>query len=56
MEVRTDCRHYSIRTLSSGDQLQRCKLGVNQDAPFRCPESCVFFEPRTGMSAGWTIR
>jgi hypothetical protein len=53
--VRDDCRHLSIRTLASGDKLERCKLGVNDDAPFACPEACVFFEPRSGMSTGWTV-
>jgi hypothetical protein len=55
MVVRPDCRHYSARTLATGDKLERCKLGVNEDAPFACPEGCVFFEPRSGMSAGWTV-
>jgi hypothetical protein len=55
MAVRLDCRHYATRTLTSGDKLERCKLGVNEDTPFGCPEACPFFEPRSGMSAGWTI-
>jgi hypothetical protein len=55
MTVRVDCRHYAARTLASGDKLERCKLGVNDDPPFACPQECVFFEPRSGMSAGWTV-
>ncbi len=55
MAVRIDCRHYGIRTLGSGDKLERCKLGVNEEMPFACPDGCVFFEPRSGMSAGWTV-
>ena len=40
-----------------GDELmQRCKLGVNQEAPFACPEDCLFFEPRQISSAGWQRR
>lgn len=55
MAVRTDCRHYGTRTLASGDKLERCKLGVNEETPFACPEGCVFFEPRSGMTAGWKV-
>jgi hypothetical protein len=55
MAVRDDCRHYTLRTLATGDKLERCRLGVNEDPPFACPESCVFFEPRPPMSAGWTV-
>jgi len=55
MSVRDDCRHYGTRTVSTGDKVERCKLGVNEQAPFACPEACVFFEPRSGMSAGWTL-
>jgi hypothetical protein len=55
MVVHDDCRHYTVRTLGGGDKLERCKLGMNEDAPFACPEHCVFFEPRSGMSAGWTL-
>jgi len=53
MGVRTDCRHYSSRTTTGGDSLQRCKLGVNEEMPFACPEGCVFFEPRPISGAGW---
>jgi hypothetical protein len=55
MVVHDDCRHYATRTLGSGDKLERCKLGMNEDMPFACPEACLFFEPRSGMSAGWTV-
>jgi hypothetical protein len=55
MTVRDDCRHYATRTLASGDKLERCKLGVNEDTPFSCPAECLFFEPRSGMTTGWTV-
>jgi hypothetical protein len=54
MAVRTDCRHYSTRTLDSGDKVERCRLSVAVTTPFGCPEDCLFFEPRPGMSVGWT--
>jgi hypothetical protein len=53
MAVRKDCRHYSSRTLPSGEQVERCRLDVNEAVPFACPEGCVFFEPRAISAAGW---
>ncbi len=53
MGVRVDCRHYSSRTVATGDLLERCRLGANEEAPFACPEGCVFFEPRPISDAGW---
>jgi hypothetical protein len=55
MAVRDDCRHYSTRTIATGGKVERCRLSVNTDMPFACPDGCVFFEPRAGMSAGWTV-
>jgi hypothetical protein len=52
-EVREDCRHYSSRTVAGGDVVQRCRLGANADAPFACPQGCLFFEPRPISGAGW---
>ena len=46
MAVRTECRHYSSRTLASGEVVERCRLEVNEDMPFACPDGCLFFEPR----------
>lgn len=56
MSVRSDCRHYSVRTLGNGDQVERCRVGAARDVPFACPEDCLFFEPRSVSSAGWQIR
>ena len=46
MAVRTDCRHYSTRTVQSGEQVQRCRLDAAEAAPFACPLGCLFFEDR----------
>jgi len=52
MGVRPECRHYSSR--STGDDLvQRCRVGANEEAPFACPEDCLFFEPRKISETGW---
>jgi hypothetical protein len=54
MGVRADCRHYVHRSTSMGEALQRCRLAVNQEQPFACPEDCLFFEERTVAGPGWT--
>jgi len=55
MAVRRDCRHYSTRSTGAGadEVVQRCRLGANEDAPFACPEHCLFFEERSITDAGW---
>lgn len=52
--VRKDCRHYSTRSTPTGDVMQRCRLGANEEVPFACPEDCLFFEPRSITDTGWT--
>jgi hypothetical protein len=54
MGVKTDCRHYVHRSTATGEALQRCRLAVNEDDPFACPDGCLFFEERTVAGAGWT--
>lgn len=54
MGVRTDCRHYSSRTIANGDLVQRCRLDAAETVPFACPEGCLFFESRSISEAGWT--
>ena len=53
MAVRDDCRHYSTRTLPTGDQVERCRVEAAEAVPFACPEACLFFEPRSISDAGW---
>ena len=53
MEIRADCRHYSSRSLPTGDTAQRCRLDVAQMMPFGCPDDCLFFESRGISDAGW---
>ena len=52
MAVRQDCRHYSTRSVGP-DVVQRCRVAANDDAPFACPEHCLFFESRSIADAGW---
>lgn len=53
MSVREDCRHYSTRTVSASEVVQRCRLAANTEMPFACPEGCLFMEPRSITDAGW---
>jgi hypothetical protein len=53
VEVRQDCRHYSTRSVSADQVVQRCRVAANQEMPFACPEGCIFFEPRSITDAGW---
>lgn len=52
MAVREDCRHYSTRTVGV-EVVQRCRVAANEEAPFACPEGCLFFESRSITDAGW---
>jgi len=53
MGVRQDCRHYSTRTTVHGEVIQRCRVSMADEAPFACPDHCLFFEPRSITDAGW---
>jgi len=53
MAVRKDCRHYSTRSTPSGDTVQRCRLNAATEAPFACPDDCLFVEPRSLSNTGW---
>lgn len=55
MAVRTDCRHYVVRSVSALEKVERCRLDVAELDPFACPEGCLFFEPRKIADQGWTI-
>jgi hypothetical protein len=44
-----------MQTTASGEKVERCKLGANQQLPFACPDGCVFFEARKVSSAGWQV-
>jgi hypothetical protein len=53
MGVRDDCRHYLHRSTPNGEAIQRCRVSANEEAPFACPDGCLFFEARALMGAGW---
>jgi hypothetical protein len=54
MGVKDDCRHYLHRSTPTGEAMQRCRLSVNDEHPFACPDGCLFFEVRLVSGAGWT--
>ncbi len=55
MGVRAECRHYIMKTVPSGEKIERCRLEANEVLPFSCPEHCVFFESRSTSSTGWQV-
>jgi hypothetical protein len=54
MAIRTDCRHYSTRTVATGGIVERCRLGAAELTPFACPADCLFFEDRPISGVGWS--
>lgn len=44
-----------MKTVKGSEKVERCRLEVNEELPFGCPEGCVFFEPRSTSSAGWQV-
>ena len=44
--MRTDCKNYESRSLRTGDSVQRCRLALAPQAPWRCPADCPSFSPR----------
>jgi hypothetical protein len=52
MPMRTDCRHYDSRSYPSGEVVQKCRLDLAPEAPWRCPDDCPSYTRRT-MDAGW---
>ena len=53
--IQEQCRHLIIRTVSNDEKTLKCRLGVNEQFPFACPEGCVFFESKKTSSAGWHV-
>jgi hypothetical protein len=50
--MRTDCKHYDSRTYPSGEVVQKCRLDLAPEAPWRCPDDCPAYAKRR-MDAGW---
>ncbi len=52
MPMRINCRHYESRTYPNGDTVRKCDLDLAPEAPWRCPDNCPSFTPRT-VDMGW---
>jgi hypothetical protein len=50
--MRRDCRHYESRTYASGEGIERCKIDLAPEAPWRCPDECPGYAKRM-IDAGW---
>ena len=51
--MRVNCKHYETRTYGTGETVHMCRLDLAPEAPWRCPDDCPKFAPRT-FDAGWT--
>jgi hypothetical protein len=51
--MRVNCKHYETRTYGNGETVHMCRLDLAPEAPWRCPDDCPKFVPRT-FDAGWT--
>jgi len=46
MSMREECKHFESRTYADRETVRKCQLDLAPDAPWRCPDGCVAFEPR----------
>ncbi len=53
MGMRSDCRHYFVRTLPNGERQEGCAINAAPEAPLRCPVDCPYFEKRGLSKAGF---
>jgi hypothetical protein len=51
--MRVECRHYESRTYGNGEVVRKCDIDMAPEAPWRCPDDCVAFEPRTDIAWSW---
>lgn len=53
MPMRHECRNFQSRTYASGEVARFCVLDLAPEAPWRCPENCSAYAPRTA-DVGWS--
>lgn len=46
MAMREECKHYESRAYANGETVRKCNLDQAPEAPWRCPDGCVFYERR----------
>lgn len=46
MPMREECKNFESRTYANGETVRKCNIDLAPEAPWRCPENCVGFEPR----------
>lgn len=51
--MRKECRHCQSRTYASGEVARWCVLDLAPEAPWRCPDDCPSYSPRTA-DVGWS--
>ncbi len=43
--MRENCRHFESRTYEGGETARFCVLDLAPEAPWKCPDDCVRYEP-----------
>ncbi len=45
--MRQECKYFESRTYPNGDTVRKCDLDLAPEAPWRCPDHCASFAPRS---------
>ena len=44
--MREGCKFFESRTYPNGETVRKCDLDLAPEAPWRCPDDCVGYQPR----------
>ncbi len=53
MPMRIECRNYESRSYGNGEVVRKCNLDLAPEAPWRCPDGCTGFAPRSDIAWSW---
>jgi len=53
MPMRIECRNYESRSYGNGEVVRKCNVDLAPEAPWRCPDPCSGFAPRSDIAWSW---
>ena len=53
MPMRIECRNYESRSYGNGEVVRKCNIDMAPEAPWRCPDPCTGFAPRSDIAWSW---
>ena len=53
MPMRIECRNYESRSYGNGEVVRKCNIDMAPEAPWRCPDPCSGFAPRSDIAWSW---